>query len=163
MTYKTGFTMACKTCGQVESAMEQVQMILGYQDDAIETLLSQLEQLEVSEDVMSQANHLASVSSWANTTFMGLCSGKCTSTECTNTQQSICQFCFTKTGKQFYHAETACNRKKKFSKKVKCQDKSNRKSTSNRVYCEFCFDKTGKQFSHALTDCLRKKKFSKNF
>jgi hypothetical protein len=43
----------------------------------------------------------------------------------------ICQFCFTKTGKQFYHAQIDCRRKDKFTKKVECQKKSEKKWSKN--------------------------------
>jgi hypothetical protein len=43
----------------------------------------------------------------------------------------ICDFCFTKTGKQFFHAEIDCNRKNKFSKKVECHKKSEKKLSKN--------------------------------
>jgi hypothetical protein len=34
----------------------------------------------------------------------------------------ICDFCFTKTGNKFFHAEINCNRKNKFSQKVKSKN-----------------------------------------
>jgi hypothetical protein len=135
--------VACKTCRKVEPTVDEVQEMLGHQDDAIETLLSQLQQLEVSDDIMSQANHLASVTSMVNTAFMGLCS---------NTHA----LCFKTQGKKFHHAAFECISK---VLKVECHTECT-SNTSNRVYCQFCFTKTGKQFFHAQIDCNRKKKFS---
>jgi hypothetical protein len=50
--------------------------------------------------------------------------GRCTVTQLTNNTSNrvYCEFCFTKTGKQFFHAEIKCNRKNKFSQKVKSKN-----------------------------------------
>jgi hypothetical protein len=37
-------------------------------------------------------------------------------------ESHICAFCFTKTGKKFYHAQIHCNRKTKFSNKVRSKN-----------------------------------------
>ena len=58
--------------------------------------------------------------------------GKCTVTQQTNTSNRVsCEFCFNKTGKQFSHPQIDCFRKKKFSKKVECHKKSEKKLSKN--------------------------------
>jgi hypothetical protein len=145
-------------------------LMMGDQDDAIQTLLSQLEQLGVSEHIMDQAYHVASITSMVNEAVMDLWSTTHAVTEEPTLREVMVQFTDqfntrmdameARQVQQSSPRSTHSRQQTNSSSRGQVEKLSQQTSTSHKVYCEFCFDKTGKQFSHALTDCLRKKKFS---
>jgi hypothetical protein len=145
----------------MEPTMERVQVMLGDQDDAIQTLLSQLEQLEVSEDIMCQAYHLYSVTSMVNKAFMGLCSTTHAETEEPTLREVMDQL-----ADQFNTRMDAMEARQAQQSsphaQIHCHNKPTNTSNKGHVshICDFCFTKTGKRFFHAQIDCNRKKKFS---